>query len=340
MMSKIRLPAAALLLLLSVGVAPLTASAPLSALAASSKKVATPAVNTKTSIIKVNTVDVKMVFDGVTLVPPSGQVVFIYNNTTYVPLRFMSYALQKTVAWDAKNLKVTVNEPNSSELVVIKEYLMNAMNNQSAPASKALTLNDVKAKFVFNGNAKNLPASQSSYILNGTLYVPLRFLSESVGNQIKWDQKTKTITATSASYQGQNESNTTGSSSPSAIATPAPVKGATAEGGTSGTGTITYEQITSTTEAKLTALRSQSTSTLMSLALEYFNATDDAAKASIVARGKQQLASFTANFNDIIADAEKQLTANGYNTDIINQYRATFEAELQKGVQIAEGMGS
>ncbi|MNN81269.1 hypothetical protein D3C81_1980790 [compost metagenome] len=78
----------------------------------------------------------------------------------------------------------------------------------------------------------------------------------------------------------------------------------------------------------------------MSLALEYVSATDDASKASIMAKGKDQLASFTASFNSIVADAEKQLTANGYSTDIINQYRATFEAELQKGMALAEGMGN
>lgn len=250
-MSKVKLPAAALLLILLTGATPLTASAPISAFAAA-----------VSDSIKVQSMDVKMVFDGVNMQPPTAQYVFIHNNTTYVPIRFVSYALQKSVSWDAKNLKVTVAEPSSSELVVIKEYLMNAGNmNTSTTAAKSITLSKTKASYVFNGAAKTVPSGQASYMLNGSLYVPLRFLSESVGNKISWDQKTKTITATSAGYQEQNSGSTNNSSSgggatPSATATPAPTSGA-AGGGSAGTGTVTYEQITSATEAKLYITQSE-----------------------------------------------------------------------------------
>lgn len=346
MMSKIKLPAAAMLLLLSVGAAPLTASAPLSASAASNTKVAAASVTANLHYVKVQSMDVKMIFDGVSLVPPSGQVVFIHNNTTYVPLRFISYALQKSVAWDAKNLKVTVNDPSSSELVVIKEYLMNVSNKQNVFTSKSVTLSDVKAKFVFNGNAKTLPTGQSSYMLNGSLYVPLRFLSESVGNEIKWDQKTKTITANSKGYVEQleggqaNSGNTSGNAgqAPSPTASPSPTATSSPNAGSGAAEKITYEQITSATESKLNSLRSQSQSTLFSTAMEYIAAQDDASKASIIAKGKEQLASFTASFNSIVADAEQQLKANGYSTDIISQYRSAFESEIQNGLNAVAGM--
>ncbi|AIQ31990.1 hypothetical protein P40081_30595 [Paenibacillus sp. FSL P4-0081] len=330
-MNKIKIPATVLLLLLLIGAAPLTASAPLSASAASVAAVTTPSV--KTDLIKVRNMDVKMIFDGVGMVPPSGQLVFIHKNTTYVPVRFMSYALQKSVTWDAKNLKVSVNEPNSTELVIIKEYLMNAANIQrTLDTSKSVTLSEVKASYVFNGAAKTIPNSQSSYILNGTLYVPLRFLSESAGNLIEWDQKAKVITATSKAYQAQiGEGNK--ETVPSTTATPSqtdtskekPVK-------------ISYESITSATEARLNTLKSQSESTLFGTAMEYLAAQDDASKQSIIAKGKQQLASFTASFNSIVADAEVQLKANGYSTDIIAQYRSAFDSELQNGLQAVAGM--
>lgn len=77
----------------------------------------------------------------------------------------------------------------------------------------------------------------------------------------------------------------------------------------------------------------------MGIALEYISATDAAAKESIKAKGIQQLASFTASFNSIIADAEQKLNNNGYSTAIIAQYRAAFEADLEKGKAIAEGIG-
>ncbi|KHL95996.1 hypothetical protein QW71_09500 [Paenibacillus sp. IHB B 3415] len=322
-MFKVKIPAATLLTLALIGSAPLTASAPISASAAVSTVTASPATTKASNTIKVQNVDVKLLFDGVALQPPAGQYVFMYNNTTYVPLRFMSYALQKSVSWDAKNLKVTVAEPTSSELVVIKEYLMNATDN-SAFATKNIALNNVNASYVFNGNNKALPKGQSSYLLNGSIYVPLRFLSESVGNSISWDQKTKTITANSKSYEEKNANlNSNGNgSSPSASATPT----ATA------TGKVSYESITSATEAKLNALQSQSESTLMGTLLEYVSAKDDATRESIIAKGKQQLASFRASFNSIIADAEQKLNNNGYSTAIIQQYKDAFEASLQGGI--------
>ncbi|MDQ0196264.1 copper amine oxidase N-terminal domain-containing protein [Paenibacillus wynnii] len=340
-MRKVRYPAALLSLFLLISMAPLTVSAPANVSAAT--------INKSTNTIKVQNMNVKLTFDGVVMQPPAGQYVFIYNNTTYVPLRFVSYALQKSVSWDAKNVKVTVAEPSSAELVVIKEYLMNATNDNSASTtSKNIILNRVKASYGFNGTSKSVPTGQSSYLLNGSLYVPLRFLSESVGNEIMWDQKSMTITAASASYKAQTAAggkdtttNNSGKDTNGAAATPAPTTGATGGGSAGaggGTAKASYESITSDTEAKLNALQSESRSTLIAIAIEYVSAKDAASKASIKARGVQQLSSFTSSFNSILSDAESKLQAGGYDTGIISQYRAEFEAQLQEGQTIADKM--
>ncbi|MEK3669259.1 copper amine oxidase N-terminal domain-containing protein [Paenibacillus sp. FSL R10-2771] len=332
-----KIPAAALLTVALIGSAPLTASAPISASAAVATVTASTATTKASNTIKVQNVDVTMLFDGVALQPPAGQYVFMYNNTTYVPLRFMSYALQKSVSWDAKNLKVTVAEPSSSELVVIKEYLMNATTSASF-ISKSIALNNVNASYVFSGNNKALPKGQSSYLLNGSIYVPLRFLSESVGNSISWDQKTKSITANSKGYEEKNKNvNSNGNGSGlSAIATPTAT--ADVSGAGTGSGKVSYESITSATEAKLNALQSQSESTLMGTLLEYVSAKDDATRESIKAKGKQQIASFRASFNSIIADAEQKLNNNGYSTAIIQQYKDAFDASLQGGIDGAASL--
>ncbi|MBT2290579.1 copper amine oxidase N-terminal domain-containing protein [Paenibacillus albidus] len=349
-MSKLKISAVLLSLVLFINVAPLYVSAPASVSAATT-------TNAATNTIKVQTMDVKMVFDGVSLQPPAGQVVFMYNNTTYVPLRFMSYALQKSVAWDAKNVKVTVAEPTSSELVVIKEYVMNAKNNEAAKfTAKSVELNAVKASYVFNGSVKKLPEGQSSFILNGSLYVPLRFLSESAGNSISWNPKTKTITAASKAYQesgastdgndpvnNNNGSSQGGNATPAPKATPAPNSTAAptgaaggAGGGTS-SGKVSYESITSDTEAKLYSLKAEAQSALASTAFAYLEAKDDATKKELIAKGKQQLSSFTSSFNSIVADAEQKLNNNGYSTAIIAEYRSAFEASVQKGMAMLGG---
>jgi hypothetical protein len=343
-MTKLRLQAVSMMLVMLIGIAPLTASAPLSASAAKLTNTTQNTITNSINSIKVQSMNVNMIFDGVSIGPPAGQYVFMYNNTTYVPLRFMSYALQKSVSWDAKSVKVTVAEPSNSELVVIKEYLMNATNgNSSLAVAKNIVFNQVKASYVFNGSIKELPAGQSSFILNGSLYVPLRFLSESVGNNISWDQKTKTITAASKAYQGQSNSNSISNNRKdlSLVATPVPTDKTGAVGvGSAGNGKVSYETITSETEAKLTALKNQSQSTLISIAFEYLGATDEASKKSIKAKGGEQLASFTSSFNSIVADTEQKLNSNGYSTAIISQYRSEFEAQLQLGKDLAEGMAN
>lgn len=164
-MTKLKFPTIGLLILLLVSVAPLTASAPLSASAS-----AAPVSKS----IKVQSMNVKMFFDNVDLQPPAGQYVFAHNNAIYVPLRFISNALQKSVSWDAKNMKVTVAEPTSSELVLIKEYLMNSTSTNPL-TTKIFTVSDLKASYVFNGKSVTVLKGQSSYMLNGTVYVPLRF---------------------------------------------------------------------------------------------------------------------------------------------------------------------
>lgn len=332
-MSKIRIPAAALWLAMLVSIAPLSVYAPGNV---SAETTTSSTVNS----IKGQTIKVKMVFDGVSMQPPGNQYVFTYNNTTYVPLRFMSYALQKNVSWDSKKLKVTVTEPSSSELVGIKEYLMNATNDSSTSVKSIILINS-NTNYEFYGNTKILPKGQLSYTLNGSLYVPLRFFAESVGNSINWNQETKTITAKSKTYQEDIDNTSAGNNGVESSQKPTPTHATTGEGSAnSGNGKVSYESITSETEAKLNTLKSQSQSTLMNIAFEYLAAKDEKSKQSLKAKGLQQLNSFTASFNSIVADAEQRLSSNGYSTEIISKYRSAFESELQAGRDLAEGLGN
>jgi hypothetical protein len=48
-------------------------------------------------------------------------------------------------------------------------------------------------KFVFNGQAKPLPADQKVIYYKGYNYMPARFIAENLGANVSWDQTTKTI---------------------------------------------------------------------------------------------------------------------------------------------------
>ncbi|MFB9324307.1 stalk domain-containing protein, partial [Cryptosporangium minutisporangium] len=48
-------------------------------------------------------------------------------------------------------------------------------------------------KYFFDGVQKSTPAGQDGFIYKGTTYVPLRFVSESLGEEVKWDGKTGSI---------------------------------------------------------------------------------------------------------------------------------------------------
>lgn len=60
--------------------------------------------------IKVDVLPLKFYFDGVQKKPSGNQMGFVYEGTTYVPLRFMAESLGKEVAWDSKTTSIYVGK--------------------------------------------------------------------------------------------------------------------------------------------------------------------------------------------------------------------------------------
>lgn len=292
--------------------------------------------NATGAAVRVQTINVTMEFDGANLAVPKGQHIFAYQGRTYVPLRFVSYALQQHVQWDSKNKKVTVSEPTDQQRVSIQENLMNAVTpaKVATDASKILSVTPMNVDFMFNGQSKVMDKGQSSYMLNGTVYVPIRFLSESVGIVMKWDEKTKSITAESKGYQEVKlESDETDKKSDGKVTTDP-----NAGGGGAGAVAQSYESITSSTEAKLVALQAQSKSVLLGLVREYLDASDSATKSQLLEQAQQQLNGFTSKFESIVSHAENQLTTGNFSTAVIGQYRDEFQKELKAGKELAESL--
>ncbi|TYP75671.1 copper amine oxidase N-terminal domain-containing protein [Paenibacillus methanolicus] len=293
---------------------------------------------------KVTTGSYQLVFDGKVLQLPEGQHIFALNGTTYVPMRFVSYALKKSVQWDASSNRVTVKDPTKSETIALNEFLMNAMGTGLNKGGSTVQIKPVAAKFVFDGATKALPKGQGAYALNGTIYVPLRFMSESAGSTIYWDAKAQQISARSKGFNPNAGTSTGGNGTSGSTDGGQANNNGQTSGGTSGStggGTASkpsYESITSNAQARLTNLQNSCQAALMDIGIQYISTEDAKTKESLKSKGYAQLDSCTSSFNQVLAETEAQLTANGYSTAILADYRQTFNAQVEKGREIMAGM--
>ncbi|WP_169306620.1 copper amine oxidase N-terminal domain-containing protein [Cohnella pontilimi] len=297
--------------------------------------------------VKVQSKSVQLVFDGKTLALPQGQYVFMVNNTNYVPLKFFSNALRKSVKWEAKTKTVTVNEPTAEELVLLQDYFLASVAKQGQLSSKGgvqLKVSTIQAKFIFEGKAKVLPKGQSAYIVNGSMYVPIRFMSESVGTNIQWDGKAGRITAESAAYkkeklEGQQDPWEGTGDPPSAGGDGGTIGGGGAGGGAGGGGGTpakpSYESITGNAESQLHALENSCINQLMGIASSASGASAEK-KEELKSQGQAVVSQCTASFNQIVNDTEQLLKTNEYSTGIIQQFRDYFNKQLAAGQAILE----
>ncbi|CAM4513145.1 hypothetical protein FHS16_003367 [Paenibacillus endophyticus] len=283
--------------------------------------------------IKTKTQSVQLKFDGKSLTLPEGQYAFIHEGRTYVPIRYISYALQKTVNWDGAT--ASVSEPTEKELAALKKHLQTAASGTQKPqTSIEITIQPVQAKLVFDGKAAVLPAGQSLYGYKGSIYAPIRFLSESAGSQIGYDPATKTVSGESAAYRAEQGGG--------GIILPSNGGGSTGGSGNSGgTGQPvkpSYEQITAGAESQLASLKNSCQATLMDIGMQYL-AASAADQPKIKEKGLQEVNNCSSRFESIMTDTSAKLAGNGYSTDIIATYRTAFNKELEAGRQIAENMG-
>ncbi|MHA6481475.1 copper amine oxidase N-terminal domain-containing protein [Paenibacillus sp. strain BS8-2] len=291
--------------------------------------------------VQVESQPIRLVFDDKELSLPKGLYAFLYQDRTYIPIRYLSYALLKQVGWDGDKFEVTISEPNQAELAELKKQLLSASGGKTSTVKQKLTMIFREATLVFDGKTKALPKGQSLFIHEGSMYVPLRFLAESIGTKIDWDPDTRTVRGQSKAYlasQGggkdepdEETGGAGGNSSGSG--------NGTVGGGTGGglPGKASYEQITSNAEARLYALKSSCQSTLLDTAVKYVDA-DEADKAALYAELQAELAACMTDFEKVLNETSAALTAGGYSTDIIAEYRAEFEAELEAGRKLAESL--
>lgn len=66
-------------------------------------------------------------------------------------------------------------------------------SSKALAAEQSVTVNPLPLKFFINGSEKTPTEGQPSFIHQGTTYVPLRFVTESLGQSVKWDGATLTV---------------------------------------------------------------------------------------------------------------------------------------------------
>ena len=124
---------------------------------------------------------------------------FIYNGTTYLPVRAVGEAVGKEVSWDGETRSVylvtkeTTEEPTEEPEIVEPDTAVVEVKNETKMIEAAYS--DIKiyvdgtiveTKDV-NGN------SVEPFIYNGTTYLPVRAVGEAVGKEVGWDGETRSV---------------------------------------------------------------------------------------------------------------------------------------------------
>lgn len=308
------------------------------------------AVNTASAAQTPQNVDVyyvplQFVFDGEQYAPPEDQQGFIYEGSTYVPLRFISYSLNKAVQWDGDTYKVTVEDPKAEDQIKIDEFNLNTKvrggklrdkfdASQLKPSSIAVYKE--KVQYVFDGQTKEIGEELPGLFVDNRLYVPLRFFSESVGRKIEWDavsytikaavpvdEKAKTDTANPTQQKPAEEQKPTVPAAPI-------LGGGGAVGGGGVSTTVTEQSIADEFKPQIEAIRSEATVFFLGLLAQYNSIQDEqekaAKKAELKTQAEAKLAEFDSRFNTIISAMEAKLGEYHYSSAKADEYRAMYEA--------------
>lgn len=316
--------------------------------------------------IQVYYVPLKFKIHGENMKPPEGQEGFIYLGSTYVPLRFVAYSLDKAVLWDQETYTVTIQEPSRQEEAMIQDYKLNrVVRTPEAASSEPVNPTTISVYFetvqyMFDGKQKWPEEDQPGMIFEDTLYVPIRFVSESLGLEVGWDQDTYTVTIGKKETPKKPEEpakepsgEQSGETSKEQIDFPSPPNssggpgipsysgggggggnnggsggtggGGGNNGGSGGTGggatKPSYESIIGEAEAQIGSLQSKAESELNAIISEFKQTKD----SSLITKGQNKLSSFDNEFNQIMNSLSNELSRNGYDTSAVQEYREEYE---------------
>jgi len=112
--------------------------------------------------------DISIILNGNKIKFPDVQPIIDENNRTLVPVRFISEALGAEVSWNQELKQVTIEKDSNTIKLIIGE-------------NKA-TVNDKVVEF-----------DSKAILKDSRTLVPVRFISETLGVKVDWDNETRTV---------------------------------------------------------------------------------------------------------------------------------------------------
>lgn len=118
---------------------------------------------------------------------------FLYNGTTYLPVRGVANALALDVAWDGETNTVTLTSGGTPTAPI------EAAKTTWATVQQTITYRDVS--ILLDGETLTPRDAAGNvvepFLIDGTTYLPVRAICEALGLTVSWDAATSTVALTS-----------------------------------------------------------------------------------------------------------------------------------------------
>lgn len=306
------------------------------------------AVPSKKSIT-IQKADFHFIVDGQVYHAPKETQGFLYKNRTYVPVRFASYLVENWVEWNQATSTVSVNVPSTKQLKQLQSYKAQYLDKKADVTKAASVWKQEKvttsldvATFNFYGKVQATPSDATTFLYDGTLYVPLRFFAELVNLDITYQSSTKSVIINtrkeSNNGSSNGSSNGTGNGSSNENSGNESTNGG-ASGGTTGGSEEqvipTREALVSATEAELTSLKRSLTTRVYTLYTKYTEATSTEDQQKYIDQGWELLATADTQVEKLLNKLNQDLEKYNYDkgteaADFLKQYKAEKEALFAK----------
>ena len=249
---------------------------------------------------------------------------FIYGDRTYVSLRFAGTILEQWIDWNPTKKVVTVAKPNELQLKQLKanKQQMIASSITSLP-SRSSSVNAYMnfATIIVNGKQTLIPDDVTTLLVEGTIFVPIRFLGEILDFNVNFDSKTRSIVMKSKTLpdktKPETESDESGNSSEDGVTPPI-----------GGQPTVSKESIVAKVESELDDIRDKFIAQGYSLYDAYLASADPQEREQLYNKGLALLSDVETKVNEKLTQLDKELSTNNFDLGTTsNELKAVFEAD-------------